>query len=311
MNKFPRKRNVDAGSRDGGRNSSAKKGLQNDGFEHRARKRFGQNFLHDQNVIQRIINAIHPQPTDHMVEIGPGQGALTRKLLANCGKLDAVELDRDLAAYLQQTLGEDPRFALHLGDVLKFDFSTLCDTVSDKPRSLRVVGNLPYNISTPCMFHLLNYSHLIQDMTFMLQLEVVQRLAAQPGDEEFGRLGLMMQYYCEVEHLFDVPPGAFTPQPKVCSAIVRLTPHRELPVKVLDVRCLQDVVRVAFTQRRKTLKNSLRTLISEAELSKLPIDLGLRPENLSLADYARISDSITRAAGTGSKAAEQEESYVE
>ena len=307
MNNFPRKRNVDGDSSKSARGSSQKKGLQHDGFEHRARKRFGQNFLHDQNIIQRIINAIHPQPADHMVEIGPGQGALTRKLLANCGKLDAVELDRDLAAYLQQTLGEDPRFELHQGDVLKFDLSTL----SDQPRSLRVVGNLPYNISTPCMFHLLNYSHLIQDMTFMLQLEVVNRLAALPGDEDFGRLGLMMQYYCEVEHLFDVPPGAFTPQPKVCSAIVRLTPHRELPVQVLDVRCLQDVVRVAFTQRRKTLKNSLRTLISAAELNKLSIDLSLRPENLSLADYAKISDSITRIASSHSKALEQKESYVE
>jgi 16S rRNA (adenine1518-N6/adenine1519-N6)-dimethyltransferase len=307
MNNFPRKRNVDGDSSNSARGSSQKKGLQHDGFEHRARKRFGQNFLHDQNIIQRIINAIHPQPADHMVEIGPGQGALTRKLLANCGKLDAVELDRDLAAYLQQTLGEDPRFELHQGDVLKFDLSTL----SDQPRSLRVVGNLPYNISTPCMFHLLNYSHLIQDLTFMLQLEVVNRLAALPGDEDFGRLGLMMQYYCEVEHLFDVPPGAFTPQPKVCSAIVRLTPHRELPVQVLDVRCLQDVVRVAFTQRRKTLKNSLRTLISAAELNKLSIDLSLRPENLSLADYAKISDSITRIASSHSKALEQKESYVE
>ena len=307
MNNFPRKRNVDGDSSNSAPGSSQKKGLQHDGFEHRARKRFGQNFLHDQNIIQRIINAIHPQPADHMVEIGPGQGALTRKLLANCGKLDAVELDRDLAAYLQQTLGEDPRFELHQGDVLKFDLSTL----SDQPRSLRVVGNLPYNISTPCMFHLLNYSHLIQEMTFMLQLEVVNRLAALPGDEDFGRLGLMMQYYCEVEHLFDVPPGAFTPQPKVCSAIVRLTPHRELPVQVLDVRCLQDVVRVAFTQRRKTLKNSLRTLISAAELNKLSIDLSLRPENLSLADYAKISDSITRIASSHSKALEQKESYVE
>lgn len=275
------------------------KDLQNDGFRHQARKRFGQNFLHDQNIIQRIVNSIDPKQTDHIVEIGPGQGAITRKLLDSCQHLDAVELDRDLAAYLEETLGSDERFTLHQGDVLKFDFSTL----TDKPRSLRVVGNLPYNISTPCMFHLLNTSALIQDMTFMLQLEVVHRLAAQPGEDHFGRLGLMMQYYCEVEHLFDVPPTAFTPQPKVCSAIVRLTPHRVPPVQVQDVRCLQDVVRVAFTQRRKTLKNSLRTLISEADLNKLPIDMGLRPENLSLADYAMISDSISAGRSNDSSGA--------
>ncbi|MGB4247022.1 MAG: 16S rRNA (adenine(1518)-N(6)/adenine(1519)-N(6))-dimethyltransferase RsmA [Pseudohongiellaceae bacterium] len=281
--------------------------LQGDGFHHQARKRFGQNFLHDQNIIQRIVRAINPTPADHMVEIGPGQGALTRHLLATCGKLDAVELDRDLAAYLEQTLGADARFALHQGDVLKFDFGTLSNT----PRSLRIVGNLPYNISTPCMFHLLDSSELIKDMTFMLQLEVVQRLAAQPGDEHYGRLGLMMQYHCQVEHLFDVPATAFVPQPKVCSAIVRLTPHANPPVRVQDLRCLQDVVRVAFTQRRKTLKNSLRTLISEAELSKLPIDLGLRPENLTLAEYAMISDSISGLSQTRAAVEVKEKSHVQ
>ncbi|MDX1492363.1 MAG: 16S rRNA (adenine(1518)-N(6)/adenine(1519)-N(6))-dimethyltransferase RsmA [Pseudohongiellaceae bacterium] len=271
--------------------NSREGGLQNDGFQHKARKRFGQNFLHDQNIIDRIVDSIRPLDSDHLLEIGPGQGALTRKLIRHCKKLDAVELDRDLAAYLSETVGQDPRFELHQGDVLKFDFGCL----STEPSSLRVVGNLPYNISTPCMFHLLQYHELISDMTFMLQLEVVQRLAALPGDSQYGRLGIMMQYFCEVEHLFDVPPSAFVPQPKVCSAIVRLRPHKEPAVKVQDVKCLQDVVRVAFTQRRKTLKNSLRALISEDELNKLPIDIGLRPEKLSLADYAIISDSITDA----------------
>ncbi|MGJ8688237.1 MAG: 16S rRNA (adenine(1518)-N(6)/adenine(1519)-N(6))-dimethyltransferase RsmA [Gammaproteobacteria bacterium] len=276
--------------------------LQKDGFQHQARKRFGQNFLQDQNIILKILQSIRPTDTDHLVEIGPGQGALTRHLLQTCQKLDAVELDRDLAAYLEQTLGSDPRFSLQQGDVLKFDFSTLTDT----PRSLRIIGNLPYNISTPCMFHLLNYQSLISDMTFMLQLEVVQRLAAGPGDPHYGRLGLMMQYYCQVEHLFDVPPTAFVPQPKVCSAIVRLTPHVTPPVDVDDVSCLQDVIRVAFTQRRKTLKNSLRTLISETELNKLTIDTSLRPEKLSLSDYAIISNSISRSR-TSEQVAEQKE----
>ena len=286
---------------------SGKRGpdLQKDGFQHQARKRFGQNFLQDQNIILKILQSIRPQQSDHLVEIGPGQGALTRHLLQTCQKLDAVELDRDLAAYLEQTLGSDSRFALQQGDVLKFDFSQL----SSKPRSLRIIGNLPYNISTPCMFHLLNYQHLISDMTFMLQLEVVQRLAAGPGDPHYGRLGLVMQYYCQVEHLFDVPPTAFTPQPKVCSAIVRLTPHLRPPVDVDDVNCLQDVIRVAFTQRRKTLKNSLRTLISEAELNKLTIDTSLRPEKLSLADYAIISNSISRNRLSDQIAEQKEESH--
>lgn len=275
--------------------------LQKDGFQHQARKRFGQNFLHDQNIILRILQSIHPQSSDHLVEIGPGQGALTRHLLQTCGKLDAIELDRDLAAYLEQTLGADPRFTLQQGDVLKFDFSTL----SGEPRALRIIGNLPYNISTPCMFHLLNYQALISDMTFMLQREVVQRLAAGPGDPHYGRLGLVMQYYCQVEHLFDVPPSAFTPQPKVDSAIVRLTPHKTPPVDVDDVSCLQDVIRVAFTQRRKTLKNSLSTLISEAQLKELSIDTRLRPEKLSLADYALISNSISRSRAN-ERVAEQE-----
>ena len=279
-------------------------GLQQDGFLHQARKRFGQNFLHDQNIIRRIVDAVAPGATDHIVEIGPGQGALTRQLLPACGRLDVIELDRDLADYLNTTLGVDPLFTLHQGDVLKFDFAALSGS-----RSLRVVGNLPYNISTPCMFRLLQFQHLIQDMTFMLQREVVERLAAQPGDSEYGRLSLMMQYYCGVEHLFDVPPTAFVPQPKVWSAIVRLTPHKELPCPARSPAIFQEVVRVAFTQRRKTLKNSLRTLISEAELGKLAIDTSLRPENLRLSDYVMISDSIS-AARADSQSSE-EESHVQ
>jgi len=284
--------------------NDAQGGLQQDGFQHQARKRFGQNFLHDQNIIRRIVDAVSPGAVDHIVEIGPGQGALTRQLLPGSGRLDVVELDRDLAEYLNATLGADERFTLHQGDVLKFDFDRLAET-----RSLRVVGNLPYNISTPCMFRLLQFQHLILDMTFMLQREVVERLAAQPGDSEYGRLSLMMQYYCRVEHLFDVPPTAFVPQPKVWSAIVRLTPHVELPCPARSRAIFQEVVRVAFTQRRKTLKNSLRTLISEAELGKLAIDTSLRPENLSLADYVMISDSIS-AARADSQSSE-EESHVQ
>lgn len=259
--------------------------------EHRARKRFGQNFLHDNNIIRRIVESIHPQPGDHLVEIGPGQGALTTPLVNSGARLDAIELDRDLAAWLQSRFSDTPTFTLHQADVLKFDLATL----SDKPRSLKVVGNLPYNISTPCIFHLLKYDQLIDEMTFMLQLEVVQRLAAQAGDGQYGRLSVMAQYHCEIEHLFDVPPGAFKPQPKVTSAIVRLRPRRQPTAVADDPAMLQILVRTAFSQRRKTLKNCIKGLITGIDSSDLPVDLSLRPENLSLADYVRLSNTLSAA----------------
>lgn len=258
-------------------------------FQHTPRKRFGQNFLHDQSVIERIVDSIGPGTSDHIVEIGPGQGALTSRLLHRCKTLDAVELDRDLAGYLAQTLQQEKPFQIHQCDILKFDLSSLTTV----PASLRIVGNLPYNISTPVIFHLLKNHHLIRDMTFMLQLEVVNRLAAKTGEKSYGRLGLMTQYYCEVTHLFNVPSAAFTPKPKVSSAVVRLVPHRVMPFQARDPKCLQNIIRTAFTQRRKTLKNSLRTLISEESLRELPLDISLRPENLTLADYVCISDAIS------------------
>jgi 16S rRNA (adenine1518-N6/adenine1519-N6)-dimethyltransferase len=260
-------------------------------LRHTPRKRFGQNFLHDESVISRIVDSIDPQPADHIVEIGPGKGALTRRLLGKCGRLDTIEIDRDLAGYLSRTLqnkNPEQHFNIHCCDALKFDFSSL----TDAPRSLRVIGNLPYNISTPVIFHLLKYSSLIKDMTFMLQLEVVNRLAAGLGDRNYGRLGLMAQYFCEVQHLFNVPSAAFTPKPKVSSAIVRLTPHQSMPLEATSVECLQDVIRTAFTQRRKTLRNSMKNLVPEEKLRELDLDLTLRPENLSLQDYVRISNAI-------------------
>ncbi len=262
-------------------------------FRHTPRKRFGQNFLHDQSVIDRIIDCIDPRPEDHIVEIGPGKGALTRQLVTKCGRLDTIELDRDLADYLARSLQQETNFHPHQGDALKFNLSD----ISDKHHSLRVVGNLPYNISTPVIFHLLKQQELISDMTFMLQLEVVNRLAAKRNDRNYGRLGLMAQYYCSVEHLFNVPSAAFTPKPKVSSAIVRLIPHDHPPVSVKDVKELENVIRTAFTQRRKTLKNSLRNLITEPELQQLPLDLSLRPENLELAEFALIADAITARQG--------------
>lgn len=257
------------------------------GMPHQARKRFGQNFLHDQNVIERIVRSIHPLPTDHIVEIGPGQGALTRPLAASGARLDCVELDRDLAAYLETDVGQADNVTIYQQDILRFDLAQLGST-----RPMRIVGNLPYNISTPVLFYLLRQHHLIQDMIFMLQLEVVNRMAAQAGDKNYGRLGLMLQYYCEVIPLFNVPSAAFTPRPKVSSAIVQLIPHRDFPVQAKDTESLQIVIRTAFNQRRKTLKNSLKAIISEEVLNSLPLDVGLRPENLTLADYVMISDAL-------------------
>lgn len=259
------------------------------GMPHQARKRFGQNFLHDTSVIDRIISAINPLPDDHLVEIGPGQGALTRPLAASKARLDCVELDRDLAAYLEKAHAEQTNVTIYQHDILKFALNSL----TGEPKSLRVIGNLPYNISTPVLFYLLQQHALIRDMTFMLQLEVVQRMAAQVGDKNYGRLGLMLQYYCDVVHLFNVPSAAFTPRPKVSSAIVQLIPHRVFPVQAKDAECLQVVIRTAFNQRRKTLKNSLKAIISEEVLNTLPVDTSLRPENLTLADYVLISDALT------------------
>jgi len=257
--------------------------------EHRARKRFGQNFLHDRNVIHRIVRSIRPGADDVLLEIGPGQGALTDELLA-CGcELHALELDRDLVRLLQGRFADQPRFHLRQGDALELDLAAL-DTGG---RALRVVGNLPYNISTPLIFHLLRQHRHIRDMHFMLQKEVVERLAAEPGSKAYGRLGIMTQYFCRVEPLLEVPPGAFSPQPKVQSAVVRLTPYAEPPCSARSVETLQQVVRTAFNQRRKTLRNALQGLVSAEQLTALDIDAGARPETLPLAAYVAIADAIS------------------
>lgn len=269
--------------------------------DHQARKRFGQNFLHDTHVISKIVDAIAAQPGQHVLEIGPGQGALTIPLVNSGARLDVVELDRDLATWLENHFADCDRFRLHRGDVLKFDPHTL----TQQARSLRVIGNLPYNISTPCLFHLLESEALIDDMTFMLQKEVVQRLAATPEDDAYGRLSVMVQYFCEVDHLFDVPPGAFKPAPKVTSAIVRLRPHRHLKHKADDTGLLRELVRTAFSQRRKTLRNCIKPLISDCDPAQLPVDLNLRPENLAVADYVRLSNAIGLLRGDHSIAAQE------
>ena len=257
---------------------------------HKARKRFGQNFLQDARIIERIIGSISPQPGQQLVEIGPGLGAITEGLLAGTdGHLNVVELDRDLIPRLQQRFGHLPGFVINEGDALAFDYSQL---LSDTDNPLRLVGNLPYNISTPLIFHLLTFAGQIQDMHFMLQKEVVNRMAAEPGSKSYGRLGIMVQYFCQVDSLFLVPPAAFDPRPKVDSAIVRLTPHSTLPHPAQDHNTLKKVVQAAFSQRRKTIRNTLKPLINSAELEILGIDSGLRAENLSLADYVAISDHV-------------------
>ncbi|KAA0874030.1 16S rRNA (adenine(1518)-N(6)/adenine(1519)-N(6))-dimethyltransferase RsmA [Nitrincola tapanii] len=256
---------------------------------HKARKRFGQNFLQDGNVIRRILRSISPKPEQHLVEIGPGLGALTEELLAATGHLDAIELDRDLVPILRTKFFRyGDQFRVHEADAMQFDFRSLCQ---DQQR-LRIVGNLPYNISTPLIFHLLSFNELIEDMHFMLQKEVVLRLAAGPGENNYGRLSIMAQYFCQVDNLFLVPPEAFHPAPKVDSAIVRLIPHKTLPVVAKDLEKFQDVVRIAFNQRRKTLRNNLKELISAEALESLGIDPGLRPERLGVAEFVRISDHL-------------------
>ena len=253
---------------------------------HTARKRFGQNFLADTQVIERIVRAIAPQADDAMVEIGPGLGALTHALLTHLRELFAVELDRDLAARLRVETLIGNKLRLFEANALKFDFRQLAPG-----RALRVVGNLPYNISTPLIFPLLEQADIIADMHFMLQKEVVERMAAAPGDAAYGRLSVMVQVHCQVESLFTVPPSAFTPAPKVESAIVRLQPYPERPWPAFDHRHLQALVTQAFGQRRKTLRNALRESIDARGLEDLGIDPGARPETLSVADYVRLAGS--------------------
>ncbi|TVZ40091.1 16S rRNA (adenine1518-N6/adenine1519-N6)-dimethyltransferase [Alteromonadaceae bacterium 2753L.S.0a.02] len=257
-------------------------------FNHRARKRFGQNFLQDQGVINAIVRAIGPRDGDNLIEIGPGKGAITALLLEHCERLKVIELDRDLIPGLLAQFVKYRDFKIHQADALSFDFATLA-TPNDP---LRIVGNLPYNISTPLIFHLLSYRHIVADMHFMLQKEVVERLAAGAGDKNYGRLSIMAQYYCEVENLFEVPPECFDPAPKVDSAIVRLTPYKVLPLQARNLNRLEVLVKTAFSQRRKTLRNSLKTLAIDFDHIDVEIDLAQRAENLSLEDYVKLSNAI-------------------
>lgn len=254
-------------------------------MNHRPRKRFGQNFLHDPVIIGRIISAIHPLPSEVLVEIGPGQGAITVPLLRAAGKLVVIELDRDLIGPLQVLCKDAGELTIHNADALSFDFCNINGT-----EKLRIVGNLPYNISTPLLFHLLDQHQCIRDMHFMLQKEVVDRMAAEPGSSQYGRLSVMLQYRCRVNPLFNIGPGAFNPPPKVSSAFVRLEPFQMPPVKILDETLFAMLVRQAFSQRRKTLRNTLRELLGADEIASLGIDPSTRAETLDLQAFAALAN---------------------
>ena len=254
---------------------------------HKARKRFGQNFLCDDNIIARIVDVINPQADDNMIEIGPGQAALTKLLLKQLKQLDVIEIDRDLVKKLEPLREQYPGFVIHSANALKFDFRSLQKSPDKK---LRVIGNLPYNISTPLLFHLLDQSDVIHDMHFMLQKEVVERMSAEPGGGDFGRLSIMVQYRCQVDNLFIVPPTAFQPEPKVDSAIVRLMPYVDLPHRANDEKRLADLVHHAFTQRRKTLRKSLKPYIAAEKMEAVGIDPMRRPETLSVAEFVALAN---------------------
>ncbi len=262
-------------------------------FGHQPRKRFGQNFLTDPHIIDNIVRAVRPQPTDTLVEIGPGLGAITEQLIDQVGQMAVVELDRDLIPHLKISFATRKNFHIYEGDALKFEFRRVLDDLGGQ--KLRVVGNLPYNISTPLMFHLLSYNQMVQDMHFMLQKEVVERLAAGVGDDAYGRLGIMVKYYCQVEPLFNVPPTAFDPPPKVESAIVRLIPHATPPVSTVSPEALGKLVTQAFSQRRKTVRNALKSVATDTILEQAGINPDFRPEQISLGQYARLNDLIITA----------------
>lgn len=256
-------------------------------MDHRPRKRFGQNFLHDAGTVERILGAVRAEPGQRLVEIGPGRGAITEGLLRAAGTLDVIELDRDLIEPLRSRLGGLGDLRIHNADALTFDLCAL----TDEPAALRVVGNLPYNISTPLLFRFIDQTDCIRDMHLMLQREVVERIVAPPGDKTFGRLSVMVQTYCAASSLFRIGPGAFSPAPKVDSAFLRLVPLRPLPYPPTDPARHARVVAAAFSQRRKTLRNSLAGLINTAGFDAAGVDPGLRAENLDPGAFVRLADS--------------------
>lgn len=253
---------------------------------HHARKRFGQNFLNDPFIIDGIVSAINPQPNENLVEIGPGLGALTEPVAREVDHFTVVELDRDLAERLRNHPFLSKKLTIHEGDAMKFDFASL----ARDGQPLRIFGNLPYNVSTPLMFHLFTFTNKVKDMHFMLQKEVVNRLAAGPNSKAYGRLTVMAQYYCKVIPVLEVPPESFTPAPKVDSAVVRLIPHDTLPFVANDIKWLERVCRDGFNQRRKTVRNCYKSLIDAEQLASLGINPTARPESLTVEQFVILAN---------------------
>jgi 16S rRNA (adenine1518-N6/adenine1519-N6)-dimethyltransferase len=266
--------------------------------KHKAKKKFGQNFLTDGLVINRIISAINPANEDVFLEIGPGLGALSTSLIEAANKLFVVEIDKDLIPKINRIFSNFPqeKWQVFNQDALTFSLKSIYENVDESSASkqIRVTGNLPYNISTPLMFHFLTQVKHVKDMHFMLQKEVVERICAAPDCKDYGRLSIMLQYYCDCEHLFDVPPESFDPAPKVDSAIVRLTPYETLPYPCQDTEQLSRLVNQAFSQRRKTLRNNFKKLNIETAMEEAEINGQLRAENINLAQYVRLCNILSR-----------------
>lgn len=258
-------------------------------FREPAKKALGQHFLHERGIVEKIVQAIDPRPGDALVEIGPGQGAITFPLLDRHGELTAIEFDRDLLEPLRQASAAHGRLRLVPGDVMDVDFTALARELAPAGGRIRLVGNLPYNLSSPILFHALDHAAAVADMHFMLQKEVVDRMAAAPGGKVYGRLSVMLQAWCRVTALFTVAPGAFRPPPKVDSAVVRLVPRDPAEVGIADPRRFADVVRAAFGQRRKTLRNALSGVLAAEGIVAADVDPGARAEQLAVADFVRLA----------------------
>ena len=254
---------------------------------HRPRKRFGQHFLTDPATIEQIVTAIQPRDSETLVEVGPGQGAISEPLAKLAGEFHAIELDRDLAAGLRKQFARQANVTIHEGDVLKFDFATI-------GTELRIVGNLPYNISTPLLFRLVEFKRVVTDMHFMLQKEVVDRMAASPGNKTYGRLSVMLGSYMEIERLFDVPATAFDPPPKVTSSVVRLRPLSADMFEICDHDQLSRIVAEAFSKRRKTLRNALKASATEEDIIAAGMDPQFRPECATIGNYVALANLIAR-----------------
>ncbi len=257
---------------------------------HKARKRFGQNFLTDLSVIQNIVHSIHPKKEQSLIEIGPGLGAITIPLLQEIDSLTVIELDRDIIPKLQANCDSVGKLNIIQSDVLKVKLNDL-NIPADNGH--RIIGNLPYNISTPILFHLMSQLDEIHDMHFMLQKEVVERMAASPGSKTYGRLSVMLQYYCDIEYLFSISPEAFTPAPKVTSALVRLTPFKQLPIEVNNFKDFSQIVTQAFSQRRKTLRNSLKKMLDSEQIKSCDIDPVIRPEQLGINEFVSLANCFS------------------